>query len=219
VPRNKTAASARHLAGLFPWRHDAVGNIRIFSRKGTTMMTDTRNYEVAEKLKDGTVVTIRAIRPDDKDRFAEAFKNLERESVYTRFFRFKKNLTADELKTATEVDFENTVALVVTIPDDGGDETIIGAGRYVKYHPPNPQGSAEIAFTVEEDFQGRGIASRILRHLIQIAREKGVSQFEAEVLAENRSMLTVFSRSGLPVKQSLEGGTLHITISLSEQAP
>jgi RimJ/RimL family protein N-acetyltransferase len=183
------------------------------------MMTDTRNYEVAEKLKDGTVVTIRAIRPDDKDRFAEAFRNLERESVYTRFFRFKKNLTADELKTATEVDFENTVALVVTIPDDGGDETIIGAGRYVMYHPPNAQRSAEIAFTVEEDFQGRGIASRILRHLIQIAREKGVSQFEAEVLAENRSMLAVFSRSGLPVKQSLEGGTLHITLSLSEQAP
>jgi RimJ/RimL family protein N-acetyltransferase len=182
-------------------------------------MIDTQNYEVADKLKDGTAVTIRAIRPDDKNRLAEAFKNLERESVYTRFFRFKKNLTEDELKTATEVDFENTVALVVTIPADGGNETIIGAGRYVMYHPPNTQRSAEIAFTVEEDFQGRGIASRILRHLIQIAREKGVSRFEAEVLAENRSMLAVFARSGLPVKQSYEGDTLHITLSLSGQTP
>jgi RimJ/RimL family protein N-acetyltransferase len=182
-------------------------------------MTDTQNYEVADKLKDGTAVTIRAIRPDDKNRLAEAFRNLERESVYTRFFRFKKNLTEDELKNATEIDFDNTVALVVTIPAGGGDETIIGAGRYVMYHPPNPQRSAEIAFTVEEDFQGRGIASRILRHLIQIAQKKGVSQFEAEVLAENRSMLAVFARSGLPMKQSFEGDTLHITLSLTGQAP
>ena len=182
-------------------------------------MTDTQNYEVVDKLKDGTVVTIRAIRPDDKDRLAEAFKNLERESVYTRFFRFKKNLTEDELKTATEVDFENAVALVVTIPADGGGEIIIGAGRYVMYHPPNAQRSAEIAFTVEEDFQGRGIASRILRHLIQIAREKGVSQFEAEVLAENRAMIGVFARSGLPMKQSLEEGALHVTLSLTAHAP
>jgi RimJ/RimL family protein N-acetyltransferase len=196
-----------------------VDNVRILSRKGKTVMTDTQNYEVVDKLKDGTVVTIRAIRPDDKIRLAEAFKNLERESVYTRFFRFKKNLTEDELKTATEVDFENTVALVVTIPADGGKETIIGAGRYVMYEPPNVQRSAEIAFTVEEDFQGRGIASRVLKHLIIIAQKNGVLRFEAEVLSENRAMLAVFARSGLPLKESFEDGTLHIILSLSGQAP
>jgi RimJ/RimL family protein N-acetyltransferase len=182
-------------------------------------MTDTQDYEVADKLKDGTAVTIRAIRPDDKNRLALAFKNLERESVFTRFFRFKSHLTEEELSTATEIDFENTVALVVTIPADGGDEAIIGAGRYVMYDPPNVQRSAEIAFTVEEDFQGRGIASRILRHLIQIAQKKGVLQFEAVVLSENRSMLAVFARSGLPMKQSFEQGEIHVTLSLSGQAP
>ena len=61
-----------------------------------------------EKLKDGTVVTIRAIRPDDKDRIVDAFKNLEAESVYTRFFRHKSTLTDGELKAVTEVDFETT---------------------------------------------------------------------------------------------------------------
>ena len=161
-------------------------------------MIDAQNYDVADKLKDGTAVTIRAIRPDDKNGLVEAFKNLECESVYTRFFRYKNNLTEEELKTVTEVDFENTVALVVTIPADGGDETIIGAGRYVLYDPPNTQRSAEIAFTVEEDFQGRGIASRILRHLIHIAREKGVSQFEAEVLAENRRCLPYLPAADFP---------------------
>ena len=182
-------------------------------------MSNAQDYHVAEKLKDGTAVTIRAIRPDDKDRIVEAFKNLESESVYTRFFRHKSELTDEELKTITEVDFENTVALVVTIPADGGNETIIGAGRYVLYDPPNPLRSAEIAFTVEEDYQGQGIASRILGHLIQIAQEKGVSQFEAEVLSENRAMLAVFTRSGLPMKKSLEEGGLHVTLSLTAHAP
>ncbi len=176
-------------------------------------MLDAQNYCVEEKLKDGTAVTIRAIRPDDKKRFSQAFKNLERESVYTRFFLFKSDLTDQELKTATEVDFENTVALVVTIPSGPGEETIIAGGRYIMYGPGDlPR--AEIAFTVEEDYQGQGIASSILRHLVHIAREKGVSRFESYVLAENTPMLTVFARSGLPMEEKLEEGAVHVSLSL-----
>ncbi len=182
-------------------------------------MIDVHNYSVDHKLKDGTAVTIRAIRPDDKKRMVKAFKNLDPESIYTRFFGFKSELTDEELKTATEVDFEKTVALVVTVPAVGGEETIIGAGRYIMYDPPNDLRSAEIAFTVEEDYQGQGIASSILRHLIHIAREKGVSRFEADVLAENMAMLAVFARSGLPMKKSLEEGAVHVTLSLTVDAP
>jgi RimJ/RimL family protein N-acetyltransferase len=182
-------------------------------------MIDAQNYRVDDKLKDGTAVTIRAIRPDDKNRIVEAFKNLESESVYTRFFSYKRGLTDKELKTATEVDFENTVALVVTVPAGSGEETVIGAGRYVLYDPPNALRSAEIAFTIEEDYQGQGIAGRILGHLIHIAREKGVSQFEADVLPENKAMLAVFARSGLPMKKSLEEGAVHVSLSLSAGAP
>ncbi len=182
-------------------------------------MVDAQNYKVDDQLKDGTAVTIRAIRPDDKNRILDAFKNLEADSIYTRFFRFKRELSDDELKMITEVDFENTVALVVTILASGGEETIIGAGRYVLFEPPNASRSAEIAFTVEEDYHGRGLASRILRHLVHIAREKGVSQFEADVLAENKAMLAVFARSGLPMKKSLEEGAVHVCLSLSGHAP
>ncbi len=177
-------------------------------------MIDAQNYSVEGKLKDGTAVTVRAIRPDDKNRFLAAFKNLEPESVYTRFFGFKSELTDKELRTATEVDFEKTVALVVTIPSNGGEETIIGAGRYIMYDSPNDLGRAEIAFTVEEDYQGQGIASSILRHLIHIARTKGVSWFEADVLPRNEAMLAVFARCGLPMEKKLEGDTVHVSLSL-----
>ena len=181
-------------------------------------MIDAQNYRVDEKLKDGTAVTIRAVRPNDKKRFTVAFKNLEPESVYTRFFLFKSDLTDQELKTATEVDFENTVALVVTIPSGQGEETIIAGGRYIMYGPSDVR-SAEIAFTVEEDYQRQGIASSILRHLIHIAREHGVSRFEAYVLAENNAMLTVFAHSGLPMEKKLEEGAVHVRLSLDAAAP
>ena len=182
-------------------------------------MIDTQNYKVGDTLKNGTAISIRAVRPDDKSRFAEAFSHLGPDAVYTRFFCCKRELTDNDLKTATEVDFENTVALVVTISAGGVDETIIGAGRYIVCGQQQELRSAEIAFTVGEPFQGLGIASCILRHLVHIAQIKGVSQFEAEVLPKNRAMLAVFARSGLPMKESQEEGTVHVYLSLSAQAP
>jgi hypothetical protein len=75
---------------------------------------DPRNYAAGETLKDGTVVTIRAIRRDDANTLLEAFRNLDRESVYRRFFSPKKELTEAEVEQLTDVDFGQVVALVVT---------------------------------------------------------------------------------------------------------
>jgi RimJ/RimL family protein N-acetyltransferase len=177
-------------------------------------MMDAANFDIVETLKNGCAVRIRSIRADDKNRISEAFRNLEPESVYARFFYHKKTLTDAELKAVTEVDFEDAVALVVAI-GAGENETIIGVGRYVASEDASAQRSAEVAFTVEEDYHGQGIASLLLRHLASIAREKGLSHFEAEVLSENKAMLAVFSRSGLPMKQSESGGTVHVCLSLA----
>ena len=177
-------------------------------------MMDAANFDHIETLKNGTAVRIRSIRADDKNRISEAFRNLDPESVYTRFFYHKKTLTDAELKATTEVDFENVVALVVTI-GEGENETIIGAGRYAASEDASAQRSAEVAFTVEEDYHGQGIAGLLLRHLASMARAKGVSHFEAEVLSENKAMLTVFLRSGLPMKQSVSSGTVHVCLSLT----
>jgi RimJ/RimL family protein N-acetyltransferase len=178
------------------------------------VMIDARYYNAKETLKNGIVVTIRAVRPDDKENIAKAFSNLDRESVYTRFFRFKNELTDDELRQAAEVDFEDIVALVVT-KENGEEETIVGGGRYIAFAGPGDERRAEVAFIVEEDYQGLGIATRILGHLTGIAHKKGISAFEADVLSENRGMLTVFARSGLPMKQAYDGDIIHVTMSLA----
>ena len=67
------------------------------------------------------------------------------------------------------------------------------------------------------NYQGRGIASLVLNHLMRIARETGVSRFEAEVLAENQPMLAVFRRSGLPMHLKRDGSILHVTLSLQNE--
>ena len=172
----------------------------------------TWNFSQVETLKSGGSVTIRAVRLTDKDGIASAFSRLNPESIYTRFFQAKAALSDQELKGATETDFENVVALVATVESEGR-ETIIGGGRYMAFDSPAGR-TAEVAFLIEEDYQGQGIATRILTHLVRIAREKGVDQFEAEVLPGNTSMLAVFSRSGLPMTQSQAEGVVHVTLSL-----
>jgi GNAT superfamily N-acetyltransferase len=170
-------------------------------------------YHVEDVLKNGTPVTIRAIRPDDRQRFLDAFGNLAPETVYLRFFAPKKALSDGELKRAVEVDFDREVALVVTT-GAGEAERVIAGARYVRGDSTPQVNAAEVAFAVEEDFQGAGIGSRLLKHLAIIARASGITRFEAEVLAENKGMLAVFERSGLPMRQRREGGVVHVQLEL-----
>jgi len=181
-------------------------------------MTDAQRYVSRETLKNGIQVTLRAIRPDDRDALLMAFKELDEKTIYLRFFGQKKDLTREELKTATEIDFETTVALVTCLQGESG-EKIIAAGRYITFGPAEPPDRAEVAFLVEEDYHGLGIAGMTLRHLAGIARKKGVTQFHAEVLPENKGMLTVFSRSGFPFSQEFAEGVMHVTLLLAGSKP
>lgn len=173
---------------------------------------DLRSYIFTETLKDGTKVTLRAVHRDDGPRIRQAFHNLDAETIYTRFFGYKADVSEAELRHITEVDFVRDVALLVTI-GSGDNEIVIGGASYFALDPGNPPRSAEIAFTVEEDYQGRGIASVLMRHIAHIARENGLLWLEAEVLARNLPMLEVFRRSGLPMILRREGEVIHVTLS------
>lgn len=157
------------------------------------------------RLRDGTEAAIRPIRPDDKERLRTAFLGLEPASIQTRFFHAKKDLSDEELRKLTELDPAREAALVVTI-----GERIIAVGRYVACG----DGCAEVAFTVEEDFHGQGIASRLLQDLAGIAREHGLARFEAFVLPENHAMLDVFEHSGFAMKRKYEDGAVRLTLDL-----
>jgi RimJ/RimL family protein N-acetyltransferase len=181
-------------------------------------MPDPRNYCAQEILRDGTPVTIRAIRKSDKARLLAAFRALDREGVYRRFFSPKTDLTDAELDQVTDVDFRQIVALLATCSQANGEEMLIGDGRYAATAGENPK-QAELAFIVAEPYRGRGVASLLLRHLARIAQDAGLSAFEADVLAYNEAMLAVFQRSGLPIYRQREGDIVHVTLCLRSAPP
>lgn len=177
---------------------------------------DAASYNGAAILRNGAAVRIRAVRPDDKERLAAAFRKLQKESIYTRFFYDKQDISPGDLKSATEVDFETVVALVVTIGGEGA-ETIIGGGRFTIIDPTAAVRRAEVVFTVDDDYHNQGMAGLLLQHLTGIARRMRVHVFEAEVLDMNRGMLDVFDKSGLPMSTSVEGDVVHVTLQLGPQ--
>jgi RimJ/RimL family protein N-acetyltransferase len=177
-------------------------------------MNDDATFEISATLKNGLAVTIRHLRPDDRDAIARAAAALDAETIYTRLFSYRP-VTPAAIDRIMHVDPTHEVALVVVIGTPPAHQ-IIGSCRFVELEPKNGRRSAEVAFTVEEDYQGLGIAGRLLGKLIEIARARHIDELEADVLTANRSMLRVFERSGLPVRTRREGASVHLSLSLNE---
>lgn len=180
----------------------------------TPASTSHQTFARAETLKNGLAVTIRSLRPDDRGRVARAVALLDPESVYTRLFSHRKELTEAGLDRIMSVDPASEIALVVTA-GAGAEEAVIGSARAIESGTGAQGRTAEVAFVVEEDFQGLGIAGCLLAHLAAIARERGFAALEADVLSENKAMLAVFAKSGLPMRKRQEGGIVHLTLALA----
>jgi predicted CoA-binding protein/RimJ/RimL family protein N-acetyltransferase len=178
--------------------------------------TAPHHYATDALLRDGGSVHIRAIRPDDKQRLLALFERLSSRSVYFRFFQTKQRLTDEELRYFTQLDFTRDVALVATLRD-GQEEHMIGVGRYFRIQQDGqPTTHAEVAFTVADAHQGRGVGTLLLEHLAVMARGQGIDTFEAYVLGENNRMLEVFAASGFTVQRSLNTGVFHISFPTAD---
>jgi RimJ/RimL family protein N-acetyltransferase len=154
------------------------------------------------------VVTIRTLREDDRARIAAAIRSLDRESIYMRLFTYRRSLTEAGLDRVMRAGPDDLV-LVVTV-GEGAEEAVVASGRSVRTSAT----SAEVAFMVSQDYQGKGIARRLLERFVEAARANGLSQLEADVLGENRAMLAVFERSGLAMRRARDGNVVHVTLAL-----
>ena len=180
-------------------------------------MLDAQNYAFKESLKDGTEVTVRAAHADDGPRIRQAFMHLDRDTIHSRFFGLKKSVSDTELSRITDMDFDRDVSLLVTIPS-GDDEIVIGGASYFTVAAEPPERSAEVAFTVVQDYRGLGVAGMLMRRIVSIARERGFTRLEADILDHNRGMMGVFSASSLPMTHTSEGNVIHLTMSLRTDA-
>src|SRR6476469_7141025 len=154
-------------------------------------------WEADVVLRDGTVAHVRPITPDDAEGIRHFHSLQSAESIYLRFFAPLRELSERDIYR---------VALVATL-----DGEIIGIGRYDRIDP----GSAEVAFNISDHYQGKGIGSVMLEHLAAIAQEMGINRFVAEVLPQNRKMLTVFKEAGYEVTHHIEDGVVEVSFDIS----
>jgi RimJ/RimL family protein N-acetyltransferase len=171
---------------------------------------DAAKYSAVERLRDDGAIEIRALRPDDRAGILAAISHASPRTLYRRFFGPRRELTERELAYFLNVDFVNHVALVATA-QEGGRPVVVGGSRYVVLAP----GKAELAFSVVDQHQGRGIATVLMRHLAAIARQAGLTELIAEVLPENAPMLKVFERSGLRPEMKRDSGVVHVVLHLA----
>ncbi|MCU1396585.1 MAG: putative acetyltransferase [Ilumatobacteraceae bacterium] len=159
-------------------------------------------------LSDGDTAFVRGITVADAPRLLAFHERQPRDNLYRRFLSPKPTLNERELDHFTNIDFHDRVALVV---EDRGE--FIAWASYERW---KARDDAEVAFMVDADHQGRGIATLLLEHLAAIARTNGIHRFTAEALSDNRAMLRVFSRAGWPVERHYESGLTEIEFSLDE---
>ena len=149
-------------------------------------------------------VTVRPISPDDADIVRASAHGLSRESRYNRFLGGGFALTPEWMDRLVRIDFSRDMALIATVALDGED-TQIGVSRYVRL---GERTSCELAVTVADAWQGRGIGRRLLARLVDVARGAGIRRMFGEVLANNARMLHLASSLGFRVGLHPDGGAL-----------
>lgn len=172
---------------------------------------DPREYSTEHQLKDGQRVKIRAIRPDDKAALSALFDRLSPETIYYRFHGAKKQLSRRELTYLTELDFHDRAALVALLGEEA-EERIVGVARYA-IGPDSPRYRAEIALTVEDAEQGRGIGTLLLEHLNRLAREEGIEELEAFILSDNHGMIRLLESSGRVFQRQASAKSCHLIMT------
>ena len=170
-----------------------------------------RDAEGIERLRDGSLVRVRPLGPDDKARVLEGFRALSNESRYRRFFGAVATLSEATLRYLTEIDQANHLAWIAVDPAREG-EPALGVARCVRIvTEPNV---AEVAVAVADTHQNRGLGSLLLERLAEAALGKGMTTFRAVVLWENDQVVHALQDIGIHGKT--EGNLLHIDIAAEE---
>jgi acetyl coenzyme A synthetase (ADP forming)-like protein len=162
-------------------------------------------------LRDGSTLRLRAPAHDDAGALVAFFELLSADSRYLRFHGVRR-VDASLVEHVLDPNWIDRGALIGSLTDAAGDEHVVALAEYARLRDPT---QAEVAFTVADDLQGRGAATRLLDHLATRASSIGIEQFVAEVLPENTAMLKVFRDAGFEVSRALGGGEIDVRFPIA----
>ena len=155
------------------------------------------NYVKEFANREGVEFTLRPIRPEDEPKMVAFHEKLSEQSVYLRYFRafnLEQRTEHERLTRICYVDYDRSIALVVETADPAtGEQAIVAAGRLTRLQNPD---EAEFAMLVRDDFQRRGVGTRLLSHLLDFGRDEGIKRVIAYMLPENRGMIEISEKLG-----------------------
>jgi GNAT superfamily N-acetyltransferase len=166
-------------------------------------------------LRDGTTLRLRPIRPEDAPRLIDFYDRLSRHSAYQRFFTIMRRLPPDWARMLATVDYRRRLALVA----ERGPVEAPEIEAVARYEPTDDPATVEVAFVVQDGFQGRGLGVLLLHHLLAAAEARGIHRFCAYVLADNTRMLDLLTRFTAIRERRLEAGVVTLRFERRADEP
>jgi RimJ/RimL family protein N-acetyltransferase len=164
-------------------------------------------------LRDGSVVRIRPIRPDDAPRLQELHSRLSNQTAYQRFFTVVKRLAPDWARVLATVDYHRRLALVVE-PCASAEPGLIAVGRYDATDEPD---TVEVAFVVQDNWQNRGLGTILFDAILRAAVARSYRRFSAYVLTDNRRMLDLITRFTRVESRKTEQNVTELVFTLRDR--
>ena len=157
-------------------------------------------------------VLIRPIRPDDGERLSASHTRLSPESRYRRFLSAKPELTGADVRYLVQVDGIDHIALVATQPSMPG-EPIVAVARCIRL--PGSSDTGEMAIVVADALQGKGVGTRLVNRLAELAVAQGITRFRAVMLSENLAIQRLLTALAVgPVTRTYQGETTELELAL-----
>ena len=162
----------------------------------------------------GEKITIRPSKPVDDRRIQEHYYSLPKEDVLSRFFCQKTIFARAEMESRSHVDYVNDLTLMAVVGEFGFGR-VIGVAESMKLPDQN---MAEVAFSVSEEYKGKGLGSFFLKKLAAVARENGIAGLMAFTFPSNKAMINLFKTLPYKVRTQYEDGDLILTCRFNDLA-
>ena len=173
------------------------------------MVAYPKEFESRRKLLDGTEVVLRSIKPEDEMLWLEMFRNFSENSVWKRFFNVINDTPHEVRVRYCDINYDNEIAIVAELQEK--EKKMLGV---VRFTIDSNNKSGELAFIVADPWQGLGLGTMMVEHVINICRNKKIEIIYSFVLPDNYSGIRFLKKMGFTIKHSNDGdvkGVLNLT--------
>lgn len=169
------------------------------------------HLEAYRTTRTGMPVFLRPVKITDEHLLKDFFYSLSDDSMHSRFISSRKDMPHGRLQKFVVIDYRKEVVILAVVRDE--EEKIVGMGQYSIDEASH---TAEVAFVVRDAYQNMGIGRELLSYLTYLARKNGLHGFTAEVLMENKQMLSLFEGMGFVIEKRADAGTYELVMSFRD---